>query len=152
MACYVCLEDAGELVRDACRCCDAPVHAECLRRWVAHSRRTRCAMCGGAYALGGAPPPLPPPPPPPPPPPRPPPCPCADVVRQVALVGVFGGLLWYVAVILASARRDACVECILADGVIVAAVVGTYAAVARQMHAEDRAIATAAAAEAAARV
>jgi len=49
--CYVCLEEepAG-LLRDACECRSAAVHAACLRRWIGTSRRVSCGICGEAFA------------------------------------------------------------------------------------------------------
>lgn len=127
MTCYVCLEASGELVRDACGCRDAPVHAACLRQWVAHSRNARCAMCGHAYAGAEL---LP----------RAaaraePRAAVARAARQVALVGAFGGLTWFVAAALSRARREPCVECVLADGVAVALVGAAYVALAWHLRA-----------------
>lgn len=50
--CYVCLEEEPTgLLRHACDCRSAAVHAACLRRWIATSRRSRCGVCGEAFAF-----------------------------------------------------------------------------------------------------
>ena len=50
--CYVCLEEepAG-LLRHACECRSAAVHAACLRRWIGTSRCVTCGVCGEAFAF-----------------------------------------------------------------------------------------------------
>jgi len=49
--CYVCLEEDGVgMLRHVCECRSAAVHATCLRRWIATSRRVHCAVCGEAFA------------------------------------------------------------------------------------------------------
>lgn len=49
--CYVCLEGGAGLLRHACGCHSAAVHAACLRRWIVASRRVQCAMCKETFVF-----------------------------------------------------------------------------------------------------
>lgn len=44
-ACYICLDEDGELLRDMCSCTDRAVHVACLVRWIEQSGKSRCAAC-----------------------------------------------------------------------------------------------------------
>ena len=119
MQCYVCLEEGGEFVRDACGCRDAAVHTACLRQWIAHSQRTQCAMCGWEYAGVVH---------------RETPTPTCRAVLQVVIFGTFAGFMWFVVDVLTRTRQGACVECILAEGAAIATIAWMYAVSARQVH------------------
>jgi hypothetical protein len=44
-ACYICLDEGGELLPDMCACTDRVIHVACLVRWIEQSGKTRCAAC-----------------------------------------------------------------------------------------------------------